>query len=98
MVTPANSQRETINLLQVDVGVIKAGQIETNRRLGNIENNISQFAFVKQSDFEDLRKDMQENYVKKESLRWIQYVVGGIAVGVGVALVVGVLKAIGANV
>lgn len=90
-----------ITQLQVDVGVIKsdvkAGQAETARRLTNIESKIDNFAFAKQVDLEDLAKDLRDNYMRKESLRWIQYVVGGIAVGVGVAIVIGVLKLLGAS-
>lgn len=90
-----------ITQLQVDVGVIKsdvkAGQAETARRLTNIEGKIDNFAFAKQVDLEDLAKDLRDNYMRKESLRWVQYVVGGIAVGVGVAIVIGVLKLLGAS-
>lgn len=70
---------------------------EVFKRLDRIEDKMDGFTFAKQTDLDEFKKDVQENYVKKESLRWLQYVVGGIATGVGVALVIAVFKAIGAN-
>lgn len=54
---------------QVDVGVIKAGQIETNRRLSNIEKKMDNFTFVKQDDFAEFKKEVAATYATKEEVK-----------------------------
>lgn len=60
---------------QVDVQVIKAGQIETNRRLQNIEIKMDGFSFVKLADYEIDKK----NFMTKDEFKpykWFFYTVG----------------------
>lgn len=73
---------------QIDVGVIKAGQIETNRRLSNIEKKMDSFAFTKQVDFDDYRKFVAETYVTKDEIKPMKTLFWGIisAVITGIAL------------
>lgn len=87
---PVNDTTKQTDLIEYKFG-------EVFKRLDRIEGKVDGFAFVKQSDYDAFKKDVEDNYVKKESLRWIQYVVAGIAVGVGIAVVIGVLKVIGAK-
>lgn len=88
MVSPASSsQRETINQLQVDVGVIKAGQKETNRRLGNIESAIGQFAFVKQSEFDEFRKEVRDTFATKEEVKPMKTLFWAIITASAVAII-----------
>lgn len=54
---------------QIDVGVIKSGQIETNRRLSNIEKKMDNFTFVKQDDFVAYKKEVVASYVTKEEFK-----------------------------
>lgn len=69
---------------------------EVFKRLERMEQTMNGFAFAKQSDFDALAKELRDEYVRKESLKWVQNTVGGIAVGVGIALVIGIIKLLGA--
>lgn len=71
---------------------------EINKKLDRMENTMNGFAFAKQNDLDGFMKEVREQYVKKESLRWIQTVVGGITIGVGVALIVGIFQLLGARI
>lgn len=65
---------------QVDVQVIKAGQIETNRRLSNIEKKMDAFAFVKQPDFDAFRLHVEDKFMTKEDFapfKWVIITFGG---------------------
>lgn len=70
---------------------------EVFRRLDRMEQTMNGFAFAKQTDLDELAKELRSDYVKKDSLRWIQNIVGGIFVGVGIAIIVGVFKLLGAR-
>ncbi|MFE7720087.1 hypothetical protein ACFU44_13720 [Nocardia rhizosphaerihabitans] len=70
---------------------------EVFKRLDRMEGTMNGFAFAKQSDLNDLAKELRENYVKKESLRPWQYILSGIAIGAGVAVIVGIFKMLGAD-
>lgn len=60
---------------QVDVGIIKASQIETNRRLSNIEGKMDSFSFVKLTDYEvDKKTFMTKDEFKP--YKWFFYTVG----------------------
>lgn len=88
----------TENTKQTDLIEFKFGEVF--KRLDRIEGKVDGFTFVKQSDFDTFVRETkaeQEKFVRKESIKWIQYVVGGIAVGVGVAIVLGVIRVIGAK-
>lgn len=65
----SSSDRNDVIQTQVDVGVIKAGQIETNRRLSNIEKKIDSFAFVKVDDFAEFKKELTRTYATIESIK-----------------------------
>jgi hypothetical protein len=84
---PSQSEREFIDyrFTQLD------------KRLERMEQTMNGFAFVKQTDFDDFAKEVREKYVTKESQRWVQNTVGGIAIGVGITLVVALIKLIGGN-
>ena len=68
---------------------------EVFKRLDRMEQTMNTFAFAKQSDLDALAKEIRDGYVKKESLKWVQNTVGGIAIGVGVTLVIALIKLIG---
>lgn len=72
------SDQSDVVQTQVDVGVIKAGQIETNRRLGNIEKKMDNFTFVKLDDFAEFKKEIAIIYATKEELRPISKLFWGI--------------------
>jgi hypothetical protein len=64
---------DKVNELQTDVAVIRAdvksGNKETARRLGKIDDAMQNFAFVKQSDFEEFKRFVYENYTTKEEFK-----------------------------
>lgn len=91
------TQREAINQLQVDVAVIKSQMPEVKSTLFSISTKMDNFAYTKQGDFDAFVKEVREGYVRKESMRAFQYIGGGIAIGVGVALIVAVIKVIAGN-
>lgn len=68
---------------------------QLDKRLERMESTMNEFAFVKQSDFDEFSKEVREKYVTKDSLKWITNVVGGIAIGVGVLLAGAFLKFFG---
>lgn len=50
------SDTQKLAQTQTDVAVIRAGQLETNRRLTNIESKMDGFSFVKLTDYEADKK------------------------------------------
>lgn len=65
----SESDRKDVIDTQVSIGVIKSGQIETNRRLLNIERKIDNFAFVKVDDFNEFKKELPNIYASIESIK-----------------------------
>lgn len=71
---------------------------EVFKRLDRMEQTMNGFAFAKQSEVDKLSKkieDFDSIYVKKESLKPIIVILTGVAIGVGIAIVVAVIKVIG---
>lgn len=78
---------------------------QVDKRFDRMEQIMGNFAFVKQSDFDklslkvDKMKDgLSDDYVSKESMRPWAVILSGIAIAVGGAIVIGILKLMGANV
>lgn len=63
------SSEDNVIETQVSIGVIKAGQIETNRRLSSIEKKMDNFTFVKTDDFAEFKKEVAEKYATKEEVK-----------------------------
>lgn len=63
------SEKTDVIQTQIDVSVIKAGQLETNRRLSNIEKKMDNFTFVKQDDFIEFKKEAASSFVTKEEFK-----------------------------
>lgn len=90
----SNLDAEKVIQTQVDVQVIKAGQIETNRRLGNIERKMDSFAFAKQSEFDEFKKHVAEVYLTKDDFKPTRQLVWGVVTTVITAIVLAGLAAI----
>lgn len=90
----SNLDAEKVIQTQVDVQVIKAGQIETNRRLGNIERKMDSFSFTKQADFDEFRKHVADTYVTKDDFKPTRQLVWGVVTTVITAIVLAGLAAI----
>ena len=71
---------------------------EVFKRLDRMEHTMNGFAFAKQANLDALAKELRDDYVKKEDLKWVKNVVAGISVGVGVALAIAVIKLVGASI
>lgn len=90
----SNLDAEKVIQTQVDVQVIKAGQIETNRRLGNIERKMDSFSFAKQADFDEFRKHVADTYVTKDDFKPTRQLVWGVVTTVITAIVLAGIAAI----
>lgn len=82
-----NEEDSKVVQTQIDVGIIKAGQSETNRRLSNIEKKMDAFAFTPKSDFEDFKKYVAENYVTENEFKPMKVLFWGIISAVITAIV-----------
>lgn len=88
MATPANStQRDVINQLQVDVGIIKSQMGEFKVLQQSMSNKMDGFAFVKQSDYEDFKKEVRETYATKEEVKPMKTLFWAIVTASAVAIV-----------
>lgn len=72
---------------KVDIGIIKAGQTETNRRLSNIEKKMDNFTFVKQDDFTAYKKEADERYATKDEVKPMKSLFWAIIAGSMVGLI-----------
>lgn len=88
--SPNNSQRENINQLQVDVGIIKSQMVEMKAITQAMSTKMDSFAFVKQIDFEEFKKEIRETYATKEEFKPIKTLFWAIITSSAVA-VIGVL-------
>lgn len=82
-----SNESDKVAQTQTDVAVIKSGQIETNRRLSNIERKMDSFAFTKQQDFDEFRKYVADNYVHNDTFKPIKTLFWGIISAVITAIV-----------
>lgn len=89
-----SSSKEEVQL-QVDVGVIKAAQVETNRRLGNIEDVLKNLSTVSQEDFKVFVKYVEDTFVKKESLKGAKAVGLAVLTALAVSATLGIAKLLG---
>lgn len=81
------SSEDNVIKTQVDVGVIKAGQVETNRRLSSIEKKMDNFTFVKQDDFIAYKQEAEERYATKDEVRPMKSLFWAIIAGSMVGLI-----------
>lgn len=72
MASPANSQRDTINMLQVDVGIIKSQMAEMKAITQGMSTKMDGFAFVRQMDFEEFKKEARETYATQDEVKPIK--------------------------
>lgn len=83
-----DSDRKDVIETQISIGVIKAGQVETNRRLSNIEKKMDSLTVVKQEDFVDYKKFVSETYATNDSIKPMKTLFWAIIT----ALVVGIIS------
>lgn len=83
--------------LQVDVGVIKSQMVDLKKQTNRIEDKLDSLSTVSQDDFKKFVTYVEENFVKKESLKGLRAVGYAVLTALAVSVTLGIARLLGAK-
>lgn len=84
--------------LQIDVGIMKGQLSDLKKSNERIEGKLDSLSTVSQDDFKKFVTYVEENFVKKESLKGVRAVGYAVLTAIAVSSTIAVIKLLGAKI